>query len=123
MLDIRRLRAEPEAVKAALAKRDPELADAIDRVLARDVERREALTRVNDLKAERNETSKKVGELKRAGEDADEIIARAKALGDEISALDDVVRDCDEEIESTLLGVPNTPLDEVPVGGEEANEV
>ncbi|MGD2047629.1 MAG: serine--tRNA ligase, partial [Gemmatimonadota bacterium] len=42
---------------------------------------------------------------------------------DEISALDDVVRDCDEEIESTLLGVPNTPLDEVPVGGEEANEV
>lgn len=123
MLDIRRLRAEPEAVKAALAKRDPELADAIDRVLARDVERREALTRVNDLKAERNETSKKVGELKRAGEDADEIIARAKALGDEISALDDVVRDCDEEIESTLLGVPNTPLGEVPVGGEEANEV
>lgn len=123
MLDIRRLRAEPEAVKSALAKRDSELVGVVDRVLARDVERRSALTRVNELKAERNEASRRVGELKRAGEDADELIARAKGLGEEIAALDEVVRACDEEIESTLLEVPNTPLDEVPVGGEEANEV
>jgi len=123
MLDIRRLRAEPDGVKAALAKRDPELSAEVDRVLARDVERRDALTRVNDLKAQRNEASKKVGELKRAGEDADALIASTRALGDEIGSLDERVRACDEEIESTLLVIPNTPLDEVPVGGEEANAV
>jgi seryl-tRNA synthetase len=123
MLDIRRLRAETGEVKAALAKRAPELAAEIDRVLAWDAERREALTRVNELKAQRNETSKRVGELKRAGDDAAELIASTKALGEEIRKLDDVVRQCDEDIEDTLLGVPNAPLEAVPVGSEEANEV
>jgi seryl-tRNA synthetase len=123
MLDIRRIRHEPEAVKAALARRDPDLPAEIDRILSRDVERREALTRVNELKARRNEVSKKVGELKRSGEDAEELIASTKALGDEIAALDEAVRQCDEDIEGALLVVPNTPLDEVPAGGEDANQV
>ena len=123
MLDIRRLRSEPELVKAALAKRQSDLAGVVDRVLARDVARRDALGRVNDLKARRNEASKRVGELKRSGGDATELIASTKALGDEIASLDEVVRAADAEIEATLLEVPNTPLDEVVAGGEEANRV
>jgi seryl-tRNA synthetase len=123
MLDIRRLRLETDAVRAALAKRDRELPAAVDRVLKRDTERREALTRVNDLKAQRNEASKRVGELKRAGENADELIASTKALGEQIAALDDVVRAADEEILELLLGIPNAPLDGVPEGGEEAGKV
>jgi seryl-tRNA synthetase len=123
MLDIRRLRSEPEAVRQALAKRDSALAPAIDRVLAVDERRRAALSEVNELKAERNQASKRVGELKRAGEDADEIIARMKDLGARIDELDDDVRDADSEIEATLLALPNAPLDEVPAGGEDANEV
>ncbi len=122
MLDIRRLRQEAEAVRAALARRDPELPAAVDRVLARDTERRDALTRVNELKAKRNEASKKVGELKRAGESADELIASTKALGEEIVSLDEVVRAADAEIEELLLVVPNTPFDAVPTGGEEAGK-
>jgi len=123
MLDVRRLRQEPEAVKAALAKRQPELASAVDRVLARDVERRDALAKVNDLKARRNEASKQVGELKRAGRDAGDLIAATKSLGDEIAALDEVVRAADADIESILMNAPNTPLEEVAAGGEAANSV
>jgi seryl-tRNA synthetase len=123
MLDIRRLRQEPDAVRAALAKRDPALPDAIDRILAKDAERRDALTRVNELKAQRNEASKKVGELKRGGGDASELIASTKALGDRIGELDDVARAADQKIEAELLVLPNTPLDGVEVGGEEANRV
>jgi seryl-tRNA synthetase len=123
MLDVRRLRLEPEAVKAALAKRQPRLGAVIDRVLARDVERREALARVNELKARRNEASRKVGELKRGGGDATELIVSTKTLGDEIASLDELVRAADEEIEAELLLLPNAPLDEVPAGGEEANRV
>jgi seryl-tRNA synthetase len=123
MLDVRRLRLEPEAVKAALARRQADLPAVVDRVLERDVERRDALARVNDLKAQRNESSKKVGELKRTGGDASALISSTKALGDEISALDDLVRAADAEIEAALLGLPNAPLDEVPAGGEEANRV
>jgi seryl-tRNA synthetase len=123
MLDIRRLRLETDAVRAALAKRDGALSAAIDRVLERDAARREALTRVNDLKARRNEASKRVGELKRAGENADGLIASTKELGAEIARLDDVARVADEEIADLLLLIPNPPLEGVPVGGEEANEV
>jgi len=123
MLDIRRLRQEPDAVRAALAKRDPALPDAIDRILAKDAERRDALTRVNELKAQRNEASKKVGELKRAGADASELIASTKALGDRIGELDEVARAADQTIEAELLVLPNTPLDGVEAGGEEANRV
>jgi seryl-tRNA synthetase len=123
MLDIRRLRAEPEATKQALAQRDPALPDVIDHVLARDEERREALGVVNDLKAERNTASKRVGELKREGGDADELIARTRDLGTKIEELDDVVRAADAEILEVLYSVPNIPLDRVPAGGEENNEV
>ena len=123
MLDIRRLRHEPDDVRASLAKRDAALPGMVDRVLAKDEERREALGVVNDLKAERNRASKKVGELKRAGEDASELIAQTKDLGQKIAELDGLVRVADEEIRSTLLAIPNTPLDRVPAGGEEHNEV
>jgi len=110
-------------VKTALAKRDASLPGTIDRVLELDQSRREALGTVNDLKAERNAASKRVGELKRAGEDADELIAKTRELGERIAGLDDTVRDADEEIRATLLLVPNTPLDRVPSGGEENNQI
>ncbi len=122
MLDIRRLRAEPDATRRALARRDPSLPDVVDRILARDEERREALGVVNDLKAERNAASKRVGELKRAGEDAQELIAQTRELGTRIDELDAVVRAADDEIRCLLLEVPNVPLDEVPDGDESANE-
>jgi len=123
MLDIRRLRAQPEAVKDALAKRGAEFPDMIDRVLALDEERRDRLGGVNELKAERNSASKAVGELKRAGESADELIERTRALGERIAEIDESVRAADDEIQTILLAVPNTPLDRVPVGGEENNEI
>jgi len=122
MLDIRRLRAEPDATKEALARRDPSLPAVVDRILALDGIRREALAEVNELKAERNVASKRVGELKRAGEDAEALIAETRALGTRIDALDDTVREAEGEIGDLLLGVPNLPLDRVPSGGEESNE-
>lgn len=122
MLDIRRLRAETDAVKQALACRDASLPDVVDRILARDEERREALGVVNDLKAERNTASKRVGELKRAGENADDLIAETRELGTRIDELDEIVRSANEEIRELLLGVPNAPLDTVPQGDESANE-
>jgi seryl-tRNA synthetase len=123
MLDVRRLRHEPEAVREALAKRDPKLRSLVDRVLAADERRREAVGTVNELKAERNVATKEIGRLKRSGEDAEALVARSKALGERIATLDDAVRGAEEEIRTTLLLIPNTPLDGVPAGGEEANAV
>ncbi len=124
MLDIRLFRYEPEDLKRALARRgDAELPTLVDRVAELDEERREAIGEANELKAERNEASKRIGELKRAGEDADELIASMRAVGDRIGELDEVVRAREAAMEEILLQIPNTPMDEVPEGGEEDNEV
>ena len=121
MLDIRRIRLEPETVRNALMKRDPELAPILEHVLLLDKERREALMVVNGLKAERNTASKKVGELKRKGEDAEELVTAMRVTGDRISKIDDKIRTIDQELQDLLLAIPNTPLDEVPEGHEDEN--
>ena len=123
MLDIRRLRLKPEAVKNALARRASELVAIVDHVLSLDKERREALAVVNELKAERNTSSKQVGELKRQGEGTEAIIAAMRVTGDRISEIDEKVRTIDHELEELLLAIPNTPLDEVPEGDENHNRI
>ncbi|MDX1647436.1 MAG: serine--tRNA ligase [Longimicrobiales bacterium] len=123
MLDIRRLRAEPDAAKKALARRDPSLPEVVDRILELDETRRDAIGEVNELKAERNTASRRVGELKRAGEDAEALIAETRALGGRIDELDEIVRSAEGKIRAHLLEVPNIPLDAVPEGDESENEI
>jgi seryl-tRNA synthetase len=123
MLDVRRIRQEPDVVRAALARRDVSHAEAIDEVLSLDEDRRTALGEVNDLKADRNRVSKEIGELKRKGEDAVAMVEEMRAVGDRIDALDERVRAAEARIDEILLGLPNLPLDRVPAGGEEDNVV
>lgn len=123
MLELRRIRQDPEEVRDALAKRDPAHSEGIDRVLALDAERREALGAVNDLKAERNRSSKAIGELKRKGGDAAELVEEMRRVGERIDALDEKVRAAEDSIHELLLGLPNTPLPTVPEGVEEDNVV
>jgi seryl-tRNA synthetase len=124
MLDIRRFRFDPEEVKAALERRrNPEYPAFVDEVQSLDEARRAALGEVNDLKARRNEASKQIGEIKRAGGEAGTLITSMRELGDRIGELDEAVRANEARVEEILLGVPNLPLDEVPEGDEDSNEV
>lgn len=123
MLDLRALRAEPERVKAALARRGPGLSELLDDVLVRDTERRAAITEADGLKGLRNDVSKAIGERKRRGEDAADGVARMREVGRRIAQLDASVASADERIAELLLAIPNAPLDEVPDGGEEANRI
>lgn len=123
MLDIRRLRDDRDGVVAALARRGGSFEETIDRALELDGRRRDALTEVNDLKARRNAVSKEVGTRKRAGDDASALIEEMREVGESIDQLDAAARTAEDELHDLLLHIPNTPLAEVPVGGEEANEV
>jgi seryl-tRNA synthetase len=124
MLDIRRVRHEPEEVKRALGRRgDPELPGSVDAVLALDEARRAAIGEVNQLKARRNEASKRIGELKRSGGDAEDLIASMRALGDRIGELDEAIRANEARVEEILLETPNLPLEDTPDGGVECNRV
>jgi len=124
MIDVRRLRADPEGVRAALARRgDVTVLPAVDRVLELDRRRRELLTEVEAIKARRNAESEEVARRKRGGEPADDLTAALKASGDRVKALDAEVREVDGGLEDALLGIPNLPLPGVPDGDASHNRV
>jgi seryl-tRNA synthetase len=124
MIDIKRLRQEPDAVRAALARRlDSSLDAAVSDLLALDAERRALLTRVETLKAQRNSASDEVARRKKAGQPADELLAVLKTSSEEVKSLDAQVRTIDERLEHELLRVPNLPHAGVPDGDASANRV
>ncbi|MEP6743873.1 MAG: serine--tRNA ligase [Gemmatimonadota bacterium] len=124
MIDIRRLRQDPDGVRAALARRqDPTLDRAVDQLLALDARRRGLLTTVEALKAERNAMSDEVARRKKAKESADDILATLKASGERVKLLDVEVKGVDEELDQLLMVVPNLPLADVPDGDATANRV
>jgi seryl-tRNA synthetase len=124
MIDIKRLRQEPDAVRAALGRRlDSSLDAAVSDLLALDAERRALLTRVETLKAQRNSASDEVARRKKAGQPADELLAALKSSSEEVKSLDAQVRTIDERLEHELLRVPNLPHAGVPDGDASANRV
>jgi seryl-tRNA synthetase len=107
MLDLKRIRAETDRVREAVAwKKCP--AD-LERLLRLDEERRALLVKAEGLKAERNRASEEIGKRKRSGEDAVEAVAAMKQVGDDIKALDATLADLDLAIESILVWIPNVP--------------
>ena len=123
MLDIRAVRESPESVRAALARRDPDAAELLDEALRQDHRRRDLLKEVERLKADRNKQSQEVARKKKTGEDAGELLGALQQLSARIKDLDEATRSVDAALEHTLLQIPNLPLDDVPTGGEEANEI
>ncbi|HEX5633567.1 MAG TPA: hypothetical protein VFX50_10070, partial [Gemmatimonadales bacterium] len=98
MIDVKRLRQDPAACRAALARRlDPKVDAAVDRIVALDQRRRELLVRVEALKAERNAASDEVARRRKAGEPAEELMTRLKASGEQVKALDAQVREVDAD--------------------------
>jgi seryl-tRNA synthetase len=117
MLDIKRIRNNPEEVNELLKRRNPEL--SIDRALALDERRRELLKEFESKKAYQNKTSKKIPQLKKAGEDIKDILDEMKKLSLEIKEMEGQVKEVEEQIEEELLGIPNIPNPGIPVGQSE----
>jgi len=125
MLELRQVRQDPDAVRAALARRGKpgETDAAISRVVEIDAERRTLIAEGDELKGRRNAVSAQVAERKRAREDAADLIAETRGIGERIREIDARLREVEGEIEQILLRVPNLLHDSVPEGGEEANTV
>lgn len=124
MLDLRRLRHDPVAVRESLARRlDLVALEQVDRVVELDARRRELVTEVEALQAERNAQSDNVARLKRAKEPADALLATLKESGERVRVLEADLRDVELLLEGHLLNVPNTLLADVPEGGANQNTV
>ena len=122
MLDIKRIRENYEEVKAGVERRCK--GDfGIEKVRDLDIRRREILAEVEALKNKQNVTSREVPKLKKAGEDTTALFAEMKQLSARIKELDGEVAEVEDELRSTLLGIPNTPNKEVQVGVDDSDNV
>ena len=89
MLDIKRIRQNPQELRDALKARNKDI--SIDEFLAQDEKRRTLMAPVEEKKALRNAESKKIGEIKKRGGSAEEvagIMEEMRKVGDEIAAFD-----------------------------------
>ncbi len=121
MLDIALFRDHPETVDAALARRGHEPVG--ERVAALDAERRRLLTSIQEAQARRNAASKEIGVTKREGGDAAALIAEVAALKARIQTLEEEERRLAQALEELLLSIPNLPLEDVPDGRDEGDNV
>ena len=125
MIDIRRLRADPDGVKAALARRSVDLGD-IDRAIELDRRERDAIAERDDVRNRVKTLSREVGALRKAGDiaGAEAVQAQSRALGETERELESLVADIAAELHLILLDTPNLPSDEAPDGaGPEDNPV
>ncbi len=118
MLDIRRIRLEPDVIKELLARRGEDVSN-IDELLALDVERRKVMTESETRKAEQNRLGPQIAQRRKAGEDASDLMAASTELKALLVGLEERVRDLDAQQEAMLGKLPNTPLADVIAGGED----
>ncbi|MGE0233317.1 MAG: serine--tRNA ligase [Flavobacteriaceae bacterium] len=123
MFDIKWIRENPEKLDKALARRGA--APVAARLIELDEARREHITRLQEAQERRNAASKAIGQAKASGDEAG-----AAALIEEIARVKAFVQTGEEEerrltaaLEEAMAVVPNMPLDEVPDGADERDNV
>ena len=121
MFDIKWIRENAEAFDRGLTSRGMEPAAA--QAIALDDERRAILVKLQEAQARRNAASKEIGRAKAQKDEdtAQALMAEVADLKGTISAGEDDERAVDEKIEALLAALPNTPLEEVPVGADETD--
>jgi seryl-tRNA synthetase len=109
MLDLRLIRREPDAVRAALARRGGDVAERVDRVLELDRAWRDAAQASEALRAEQKVASEEVAAGKREGRDVADRLARLKDLSGEVKARGEEARQAESELQTLLATLPNLP--------------
>lgn len=120
MLDIKWVRDNPDALDNALKARGT--TPAAEGLIALDDQRRSHIAKLQDAQTRRNAASKDIGKAKASGDEA-----AAQKLIDEIAELkefiqtgEDESRRLDAALNAALANIPNVPLDDIPVGEDEA---
>ncbi|MGQ2907317.1 MAG: serine--tRNA ligase [Aliihoeflea sp.] len=128
MLDIKWIREKPEALSAALEKRGwtkDEAAAKVEEIIGHDEARRTHLVALQEKQERRNAASKEIGNAMRSGDM--ELAERLKAEVADIKAFvqngEATERDLDRAMSDALAILPNIPLDDVPLGKDENDNV
>jgi seryl-tRNA synthetase len=112
VLDLKRIRQDPDAVRAALARRGEEAVAGLETAIGLEARRRELLPELEGLRAEQNEANARIQVAAGRVGGADlrereiaamrEVAARAKELERELATVE-------EELKTALAPLPNLP--------------
>ncbi len=123
MHDIRAIRENPDAFDAAMARRGIENASA--EILELDEARRARIHAAETAQADQNKASKEVGAAKARGDEAE--FERLRALvGEkkaEVAEMQAEAKELDQQLADLLMRLPNLPMDDVPEGEDEKDNV
>src|SRR6266542_1318866 len=119
MLDIQFIRDNPEAVETKAKQKGYDI--DIQGLLKTVQDRRAMLTEVEELRRKRNEHSDRI---KQAGGKPDaELIEQGKAIKDDLTVKEQQLTVLEDQFLTLLKAVPNMPLEDVPVGSREDENV
>tara|TARA_A100001037_G_scaffold94939_1_gene86404 strand:- start:122 stop:1384 length:1263 start_codon:yes stop_codon:yes gene_type:complete len=119
MLSLEQIVRDPEKFRVALVRRgeDP----PIDRIVELDSRRKELIQQADTDRANRNKVSKAIGDEKR--KPTPEEITEMRAAGERIKNVEAELATVLEDLQETLLPIPNTPMEDVPDGVDEDSNV
>jgi seryl-tRNA synthetase len=122
MIDLKALRADPDAFRGPLARRGVG-AYVIDRLLALDERRRALMTQAQELRAEQKQFGRRIGQA--TPEERPALIEESGTFSARIEALEADERTLEAEQHGVLLTIPNLPHPDAPDGttDEDAVEV
>ena len=122
MLDIKRIKDNPEEIVRLLKYKGRDAENEINRILELDAKRRSMIQATESLKAEQNNVSKQIPILKKEKKDISDLLVRMKGISDTIKENDQLLRDVESELRDLMLDLPNLPDADLRPGGKENNE-
>ena len=136
MLDIKRIKENPDAVKAGLKAKEVDCDAIVDRILELDVQIRGLKTSTETQTAQKNKLAKENGKLfgqkkgaEKQGQDTSAIDAQIEANKAESIRLDNAIadeaallKDLNGEFRVAMLSLPNLPDEDLLPGGKENNQ-
>lgn len=121
MLDMKRIKEDPEGVKAGLRAKEVDCDAQVDRILELDAQRRALILATETDKAEQNRVSKEIPKRKKAGEDVTPIFKRMTELKAQIAENDKQLSAVEAEYRTLMLSLPN-PAGSRPEGGRQGKQ-
>ncbi|MEH6631954.1 MAG: serine--tRNA ligase [Halopseudomonas aestusnigri] len=121
MYDLKLIRETPELLDEGLKRRN--LAPMSAHILELDKKHRSVQAELQDMQARRNDASKQIGIAKRNGEDASDLMAEVADIKSGMAEKEAADNDLANQIKDILSGMPNRPLDGVPVGADEDDNI
>ena len=119
MLDIKRIREDPETITKHIRTRGGNSHELIGKLLECDEIRRRNETEKQALQGERNALSKQIGIKKKSGEDTAGIENSVREIGQRLKALTEEVDTAESSQREMLLSLPNTPHPDCPEGDDD----